>query len=175
MITKPYWGTTASLPTFQSLDRDLQADVVVIGAGLTGITTAYLLKRGGAKVVLLDRQRCAGADTGHTTAHLTYVTDKLLHELVNDWGKDAARSFWEAGSAAIDQIFDNARVERIDCELKWVPGYLHARLEREHADDRETLEKDFQLARELGFKAENSFDEIVRIHIEEDRGGTFVN
>jgi len=154
MNTKAYWGTTATLPAFPSLDRDLQADVVVIGAGLTGITTAYLLKKEGAKVVLLDRQRCAGADTGHTTAHLTYVTDKRLFELVDQWGKDSARRFWEAGSAAIDEIFDIARAEHVDCELKWVPGYLHARLEKERADDRDTLEKDFHFARELGFKAE---------------------
>jgi glycine/D-amino acid oxidase-like deaminating enzyme/nitrite reductase/ring-hydroxylating ferredoxin subunit len=154
MITKPYWGTTSSLPTFAPISQDLQVDVVVIGAGLTGITTAYLLKKAGAKVVLLDRQRCVGADSGHTTAHLTYVTDTRLNQLVKSWGCDGAKAFWEAGSAAIDEIFSIAQAERLDCELKWVPGYLHGALENEKPNDRESLQKDAQLARELGFKAE---------------------
>src|SRR5690242_339655 len=154
MDTTSYWSASASLPTFPSLAQDLQVDVVVIGAGLTGITAAYLLKKEGAKVALLERARCAAADTGHTTAHLTYVTDNRLNQLVKAWGREGAKAFWEAGSAAIDEIFSIAQAERIECGLKWVPGYLHGRLEGEDGKDRQSLEKDAELAHELGFKAE---------------------
>ena len=94
MKTEAYWAAT-KLPRFPSLSRNLEVDVVIIGAGLTGITAAWLLKRSGAKVALLDRERCAAADTGHTTAHLTYVTDERLHTLVKKFGKDGAKAFWE--------------------------------------------------------------------------------
>src|SRR5690349_6075973 len=104
MESTPYWQTSASLPHFESLSHDAEVDAVVIGAGLTGITTAWLLKQAGAKVALLDRQCCACADTGHTTAHLTYVTDERMYHLVKTFGRDAAKAFWEAGTAAIDQI-----------------------------------------------------------------------
>src|SRR5438045_1113806 len=104
MNTTPYWSILDALPHFESLSHDLEVDVVVIGGGLTGITAAYLLKSEGAKVALLERQRCASADTGHTTAHLTYVTDERLYHLVKVFGRDAARAFWEAGASAIDQI-----------------------------------------------------------------------
>lgn len=154
METKPYWSTTASLPNFPALGQDLQVDVVIVGAGLTGITAAYLLSKEGAKVALLERQRCAGADTGRTTAHLTYVTDARLSKLVKDWGCAGAKAFWEAGSAAIDEIFRITRTERIDCELKWVAGYLHGQLDKQVEEDRESLQKDAELARQLGFKAE---------------------
>src|SRR6478672_3411168 len=103
MYTKPYWQID-QLPRFEPLSHDLQVDAVIIGGGLTGITAAYLLKKAGAKVALLERNRCAGADTGHTTAHLTYVTDARLHKIADTFGKDAAKAFWEAGAAAIDQI-----------------------------------------------------------------------
>lgn len=154
MDTRSYWSTSASLPSFPSIAQDLQCDVVVIGAGLTGITTAYLLKQQGAKVILLERQRCAGGDTGRTTAHLTYVTDNRLHQLVKAWGRDGAKAFWEAGSAAIDEIFKIARAEKIDCDLKWVPGYLHARVDGITREDRDSLQQDAELARDMGFKAQ---------------------
>ncbi|HTL16099.1 MAG TPA: FAD-dependent oxidoreductase, partial [Patescibacteria group bacterium] len=102
----------------------------------------------------LDRQRCAGADTGRTTAHLTYVTDNRLNQLVKAWGCDGAKAFWEAGVAAIDEIFKIAQTEKIDCELKWVPGYLHGRLDKENSEDARSLQKDAELAQQLGFKAE---------------------
>jgi glycine/D-amino acid oxidase-like deaminating enzyme/nitrite reductase/ring-hydroxylating ferredoxin subunit len=154
MKTGAYWQFSETLPQFPSLSSDLEVDVVIIGAGLTGITAAWLLKREGAKVVLIDRQRCAAADTGHTTAHLTYVTDERLHTLVKHFGKDAARAFWEAGAAAIDQIFEIVASTGGDAEFKWVPGYLHGRLDDSDKKDRASLEEDAQLARELGFDAE---------------------
>ena len=154
MKTEAYWQATAPLPQFASLSQNLEVDVVIIGAGLTGITAAWLLKRAGAKVALLDRQRCAAADTGHTTAHLTYVTDERLHRLVKNFGKDAARAFWEAGAAAIDQIDEIIKTTGANCEFKWIPGYLHARLDHPDKEDRSSLEEDAQLAREMDFDAE---------------------
>jgi len=83
MKTQSYWQETAPrVGPFPSLNSNLDVDVVVIGGGLTGITAAYFLKKEGAKVALLERDRFGCCDTGHTTAHLTYVTDERLHRLV---------------------------------------------------------------------------------------------
>src|ERR1051326_295382 len=119
MDAASHWKAGGERPQFPSIDRDLQTEVVIIGGGLTGITTAYLLKEAGVKIVLLERGRYAGADTGHTTAHLTYVTDERLHHLVKVFGKDAAKAFWEAGAAAIDHIHEIAQKLNIDCDFKW--------------------------------------------------------
>ncbi|HXT10678.1 MAG TPA: FAD-dependent oxidoreductase [Candidatus Angelobacter sp.] len=153
MKTEAYWASQP-LPRFPSLKKNLEVDVVIVGAGLTGITAAWLLKREGVKVALLDRQRCAGADTGRTTAHLTYVTDQRLHTLVKHFGKDAARAFWEAGAAAIDEIYNIVNATGNRAEFKWVPGYLHARWDKSDKKDVASLEKDAALAQELGFDAE---------------------
>jgi len=159
MDTSSYWIDTGPLPTFPTLTSDLRVDVVVIGAGITGITAAYLLKRSGHSVALLDRSRCAAGDTGYTTAHLTCVTDTRLQELVKTFGEEGAKLTWEAGIAAIDQIYTNIRNEKIECDFKWVPGYLHAPLRRKDKKDRESLKRDAALANELGFSAE-FLDEI---------------
>ena len=80
--TTPYWNSGATIPRFPSLTQSLACDVVVIGAGITGITAAYLLQRDGRRVVLIERDRCANVDTGHTSAHLSCVTDTPLTEKV---------------------------------------------------------------------------------------------
>src|SRR5436853_7680516 len=104
MDTTPYWMRGVDLPAFPSLSQDIEVDVAIVGGGLTGITAAYLLKKAGARVALLERGRCAGADTSHTTAHLTMVTDLRLHQVVKKFGDEGAGAFWDAGVAAIDQI-----------------------------------------------------------------------
>jgi glycine/D-amino acid oxidase-like deaminating enzyme/nitrite reductase/ring-hydroxylating ferredoxin subunit len=135
------------------LDRDIDVDVVIVGAGLTGITTAYLLRNEGVRVALIDRGKVAAADTARTTAHLTYVTDYRLNELARRFGKEAAKAFWDAGAAAIDTIASIVQRTNADCGFGWVDGYLHASLREGDASQRELLQEDAKLANELGFEA----------------------
>jgi glycine/D-amino acid oxidase-like deaminating enzyme/nitrite reductase/ring-hydroxylating ferredoxin subunit len=157
IAAEPIW-MEASLPTFAPLDRDIDVDVVVVGGGLTGVTTAYLLRSEGLRVALIERDRVAAADTGHTTAHLTYVTDYRLSELVEHFGEEAAKAFWNAGAAAIDQIERIIAETGAECDFRRVPGYLHEPVSIAGAKARgkelESLKKDAALARSLGFDAE---------------------
>jgi glycine/D-amino acid oxidase-like deaminating enzyme len=139
-------------PRFARLTASGQFDVAVIGGGIAGVTAAYLLKRAGKRVCLLERDRLGAVDTGHTTAHLTYVTDLRLTELVKSFGKDGARMAWEGGAAAINTIEELVRRENIECDFHRVPGYLHAPLAGTKDESRE-LRKEAELARELGFEA----------------------
>ncbi len=154
MDTTSYWIDSAPLPRYPTLEQSLEVDVVVIGGGLTGITAAYLLKQAGKTVALLERDRCARADTGHTTAHLTAVTDLSRQEMATTFGKDATRAVWEASNAALDQIVQNIRTENIACDFRWVPGYLHAPFDGANWKHREFLEKEAAKARELAIEAE---------------------
>jgi glycine/D-amino acid oxidase-like deaminating enzyme/nitrite reductase/ring-hydroxylating ferredoxin subunit len=155
LATYAYWEDSASVSRYPSLDRDLTVDAVVIGAGITGLTAAYLLKRSGLSVAVIDRRRCGGVDSGHTTAHVTGVTDVNLATLVKHFGRDHARAAWDAGLAAIDQIDRIVRQEEIDCEWSWVPGYWHLPVSAgTPADDEiETLREEARLSAELGFDA----------------------
>jgi glycine/D-amino acid oxidase-like deaminating enzyme len=153
MDTISYWSATHTFPAFPAIERDIEVDVVVVGAGLTGITTAYLLKQAGARVALLERDRIAAGDTSRTTAHLTYVMDSRLHQLADTFGHDAAKAFWEAGAAAIDEIAAIARQTHADCDFRWTPGYLHAPLRDQEGTARQGLEHDAELARAFGFDA----------------------
>jgi glycine/D-amino acid oxidase-like deaminating enzyme/nitrite reductase/ring-hydroxylating ferredoxin subunit len=149
--TTPYWSDSADLPAFPKLQRDGRAEVVVVGGGITGLTAAYLLARAGKTVALLERARCVQVDTGHTTAHLTMVTDARLADLVKRFGRDHARAVWDGGLAAIAQVDSAIREHRIRCAFQWVDGYLHA----PSGGDREsaTFEEEAAVADDLGFDA----------------------
>jgi glycine/D-amino acid oxidase-like deaminating enzyme/nitrite reductase/ring-hydroxylating ferredoxin subunit len=152
--TLPYWADSASLPRFPELERDLTVDVVVIGGGITGLTTAYLVAATGRSVAILERDRCATIDTGHTTAHLTMVTDTRLSELSRKFGPTHAQAVWDAGLAAIAEIDTIVREHGIACEFEWVGGYLHAPGGRADRHQMETLQREAELAAEMGFDAE---------------------
>src|SRR4029453_16511943 len=119
--TTSYWTASAGLPRFRALDRNLDVDVVVVGAGITGLTAAYLLKRAGRRAAVLARRR-GGVDTTATTAHVPWVTDLDLTELVRTFGRDHAQAVWDAGHAAIAQIDSIVRELGIDCGWTFVDG-----------------------------------------------------
>jgi glycine/D-amino acid oxidase-like deaminating enzyme/nitrite reductase/ring-hydroxylating ferredoxin subunit len=151
--TTPYWFDSSKRSKFRPLGRSLSVDVLVVGAGVTGIVAAHLLKKAGLRVALLERDRLALRDTGHTTAHLTCVTDTRLHELVKHFGRQHAKAAWDAGMAAIDEIEQIVQNQNIACEFSRVPGYLHAPVTDGQADERATLKKDAKLANDFGFNA----------------------
>lgn len=151
MTTKTPWQEIR-LPQFPKLESDTRCDVLVVGGGLTGLTTAYLMAKAGKDVILLERDRLGGGDTGCTTAHLTMVTDARISELVDAFGSDGARLVWEAGLAAIYTIEGISRQESIECEFRRIPGFFHAALDSQ-ADETQPLQTDARLAGQLGFAA----------------------
>src|SRR5262245_60499469 len=107
---------------------------------MTGLMAAYLLTAAGKSVIVLERERCASADTGHTSAHLTMVSDERLKALADRFGRNHAQAVWDAGLAAISAIDNAIQRHTIDCGFGWVDAYLHAPLD----DRRTTVAKELE-------------------------------
>jgi len=153
MTNVPFWIDSAPIQKFPKVQRSISVDVVVVGAGVTGITTAYVLKQTGLTVALIERERVASIDTGHTTAHLTYITDVELRELARNFGEDHAQAAWDAGAAAIDEIERIVGKEMIECEYTRVPAYIHVCVGGPSKKEAPSLKKEADLAAKLGFDA----------------------
>lgn len=124
---KPSPWMSVPARAFAPLARDLTVDVAVVGGGITGVTTAVLLKQRGYRVALVERDRIGRGDTGHTTAHLTAMLDRRPADLVRALGTDHAGAALEAGFAALEEMARLVREHAISCGFDWVPGVLHAR------------------------------------------------
>src|SRR4029079_4998636 len=122
--TTSVWMATTDLPQFQPLTQDLRTNVCVIGAGISGLTTAYMLARAGRAVVLIDDGPIGGGETGRTTAHITAALDDRYTEIEKLHGEDGARVAAESHTAAINRIESIASLEDIDCDYERVDGYL---------------------------------------------------
>ena len=153
MTNVPFWIATGPIKRFPRVNKSVTVDVVVVGGGVTGITTAYLLKKAGLTVALVERERVASIDTGHTTAHLTYITDVALQNLARNFGNDHAQAAWDAGAAAIEEIERIVREEEIECEFSRVPAYVHVRAGGPPAKEVRWLKKEADIAKKLGFDA----------------------
>jgi glycine/D-amino acid oxidase-like deaminating enzyme/nitrite reductase/ring-hydroxylating ferredoxin subunit len=104
--------------------EDAQADVCIVGAGIAGMTTAYLLSKEGKSVIVLDDGPIGGGMTGRTTAHLVNALDDRYFELERLHGEKGARLAAESHTAAIDQVEAIVKNEKIDCEFERLDGYL---------------------------------------------------
>ncbi len=150
--TTSLWADTAPTAHYPALDAGDHVDVVIVGGGVTGLTAAYLLTAEGRRVAVLERGRCGAGDTGHTTAHLTMVTDIRLRDLEQQLGRSHAQAVWDAGLAAIAQIEALVSANDIACAFGRVDGYLHAPVDDETADAA-SFREEAELAASLGFDA----------------------
>lgn len=144
--TNAIWSDAIEVPTYGRLERDLVVDVAIVGAGITGVTAARLLKDAGLKVALVEARRAGKGETGKTTAHLTEVLDTRYHDLISKFGAEGARLAARGQRAAIDRIAAFVRERKIACQLETVPGFLYA----ETASGAKTVEHEEAAARRLG-------------------------
>jgi glycine/D-amino acid oxidase-like deaminating enzyme/nitrite reductase/ring-hydroxylating ferredoxin subunit len=152
--TTSLWQATHLELSRPALISDARADVCVIGAGIAGMMTAYLLAREGRRVIVLDDGPIGGGETGRTTAHLSDALDDRYRRLEQVHGADGARLAAASHRSAIDRIAQVVADERIDCDFAWVDGFLFPSAQTDDDD----LRDEFEAARRAGVPAEHAAD-----------------
>jgi glycine/D-amino acid oxidase-like deaminating enzyme/nitrite reductase/ring-hydroxylating ferredoxin subunit len=121
--TTSLWMATP-VPSFPRLEADCAADVCIVGGGIAGITTAYLLQQEGRSVVLIEDGALGSGETGRTTAHLSNALDDRYFDLERMHGEEGARLAADSHTAAIAQIESIVHHENIACDFTRLHGYL---------------------------------------------------
>src|SRR5439155_5052796 len=146
--TTSAWEVSVEMPQHQPLKQDVRADVCIVGAGIAGMTTAYLLARRGKAVVVVDAEQVGAGQTQRTTAHLSNAVDDRYCEIERLHGKEGARIVAESHSVAIDEIERIVRQEAIDCDFERLDGFFVVPPD----EAAEPLEKELAAARRAGLK-----------------------
>ena len=121
-----FWTDSTDLPDFPQLDQDIHVDAVIVGGGITGITSAYLLANKGLKVAILEADKLLNGTTGHTTAKITAQHDLIYDELITNMGSSKARLYYEANIEALGFIKKTIEQYHIDCDFSTQDAYMYA-------------------------------------------------
>jgi hypothetical protein len=145
-----YWMHESPVMDAPRLEQDAECDVVVIGAGIAGLSTAYELSRFGRSVIVIDRGGIGHGMTARTTAHLATELDDFYSELIRVRGEEEARVYHDSQVAAVNRIEAICRDEGIDADFARVDGYLFP------AEDahRSWLEEEYQACKSINVDVE---------------------
>jgi glycine/D-amino acid oxidase-like deaminating enzyme/nitrite reductase/ring-hydroxylating ferredoxin subunit len=171
-LNRPLWleGAGARHP---ALSGDLDVDVAVVGAGITGVTTAYLLVRAGVSVALLEQSRIGFGATGYTTAKLTVGHGLIYRDLVDAHGKDAARLYARSNEEAIERVAAIVDEHGIDCDLERTSNFVYAEAATSVRDLERELEAMSAAGVDAGLTTETDLPYPVAAAIRVGRQGQF--
>ncbi len=140
------WLDTHDMPTFDPLKNNINVDVCVVGGGIAGLTTAYLLMKEGKSVCVLEAFELGSGQTGRTTAHASAVLGTRYFDLEMYHSEEGTRLIAQSHTAALDRIEQIVHKEKIDCNLERLSGYL---FQGESAEP-DTLMREHTAARRAG-------------------------
>ncbi|EDT70178.1 FAD-dependent oxidoreductase [Clostridium perfringens] len=145
---KSVWSESCKFRKREALNKDIKTDVLVIGAGIAGILTAYMLKQKGRDVVLIDAAEIASGNTKNTTAKITSQHDLIYSKLISEFGEEKARQYAKANELAIKKYKEIIEYKRIECDFEEKPAYVYS------LNEVDVLKEEVEAAKNLGIDAE---------------------
>ncbi|MBY0415715.1 MAG: FAD-dependent oxidoreductase [Bdellovibrionales bacterium] len=158
----PYWFKEESMPARIPLREDFKTDVCIVGGGIAGLTSAFLLMQEGLKVCVLESGELASGQTGKTTAQFVNALDERFFNIEKYHGEEGLKLAIQSHSEAIRKVENIVRKENIDCDLKIVSGYLFSKDDKRKGildDEYEAAHKNGLIDVErFAFSPSSSFD-----------------
>ncbi|WP_050181608.1 NAD(P)/FAD-dependent oxidoreductase [Domibacillus robiginosus] len=144
-----YWPDTfKGAPTYPTLENEIECDVVIVGAGISGACTAYELRNSGLKIVLVEKRNVAGGSSSANTGLLQFANDQLLHEGIQSFGERAAVDhYWRCFHAIRRLQYEIAPFLPVDPELNMRSSLFFA----SSKEDKEVVQKEYAALKKAGF------------------------
>ncbi|MCJ7841186.1 FAD-dependent oxidoreductase [Lederbergia sp. NSJ-179] len=145
-----WWIHSTKMPDFPILEEDMNVEAAIVGGGITGITTAYLLAKEGIQVALFEANSLFNGTTGHTTAKITAQHALIYKELIQHFGEDKAKLYYQANQNAMNQMEEWIKTNEVDCNFQKEDAFVYT-----NADDYiETLKQEADAYERLGIQGE---------------------
>lgn len=145
---KSVWSESCKFRKREALNKDIKTDVLVIGAGIAGGLTAYMLKQKGREAVVIDAAEIASGNTKNTTAKITSQHDLIYSKLIAEFGEEKARQYAKANELAIKKYKEIIEDKRIECDFEEKPAYIYS------LNEIDVLKEEVEAAKNLGIDAE---------------------
>ena len=145
---KSVWSESCNFDKREELKSNIKTEVLVIGAGMAGILIAYLLKKKGEEVIVIDSGEIASGNTKNTTAKITSQHDLIYNKLIKEFGEEKARQYAKANELAIRKYKEIIEERRIECDFEEMPAYVYS------LNKIDEIKKEVIAAKKLGIDAE---------------------
>lgn len=142
------WSSEVNFKKRETLSKNIECDILVIGAGMAGLLTAYMLTKSGREVVVIDAKSTASGVTKNTTAKITSQHDLIYDSIIKEFGEDGAKQYAKANELAIKKYKEIIDEENIDCDFERKDAYVYS------LDNTKSLEKEYIVVKKLGIDAE---------------------
>ncbi len=119
---------------YNRLDKDIFCDVLIIGGGITGVSTLYYLDNKGLDVVLVEQNKLGFGITSNSTGKLTFLQDNIYNSIINKYGEDKALQYLNSQKFAINMIIDTINKEKIECDLEKCDSYVYTNNDKDIDD-----------------------------------------
>ncbi|MDD2340836.1 MAG: FAD-dependent oxidoreductase [Methanosarcina sp.] len=150
-----YWMATTPESRYPPLPGDTCVDVAILGGGMVGITTAYLLKEAGVpSVAVIEADRIITGVTGRTTAKVTSQHSLIYDHLISKFGKEHAQHYAESNQAAVEKIASIVSSKDIACDFVRKPAYVYAGSEESAGNIRNEVDAAKNLGLPASYKAD---------------------
>jgi glycine/D-amino acid oxidase-like deaminating enzyme/nitrite reductase/ring-hydroxylating ferredoxin subunit len=153
-----YWTESIAPPTGQNtVKENLEADVIIVGGGLAGLSVAYCLTMAGKKIILVEDGLIGSGETGRTTAHLVTALDNRYYKLEKIFGAEKTKLLAQSHAKAIDFVERTVQREKIDCDFERLNGYLFLH----PSDKEESLKNELEAALRAGLDVTESEEVLL--------------
>jgi len=145
---KSIWNENIKIDNYSKLNKDIDVDVLIIGGGITGVSTAYHLKESDLKVCLVEKNKVASGVSSKTTGKLTYLQNLIYSKLYENYSLDVVKKYYESQKDAIKIVDKIIKDNQIECNFVNQKSYLFANLQ----SDIEKVKKEQEILEKIGVK-----------------------
>src|SRR5450432_1988980 len=144
------WTATADAISYAKLKHSGSTDVAIVGAGIVGLTAAYLLTRAGLAVTVLEARQIGRQVTGRSTAKVTAQHTLIYRHLIDTLGIDQAQHYADANRSGVEQIRSWITQLHINCDFEPKDAYAYTCDSSRISE----IEREAEAARSVGFEAD---------------------